>query len=312
MRNKFQTASSILMVRPAKFGFNEQTAESNAFQHKDSTLSNQEISQKALIEFDQFVEKLISAGIQVIVAEDSHGPAKPDAVFPNNWVTFHESGTVITYPMMAETRRTERREEILNQVSKDFEIKKRLHLEHFEDENRFLEGTGSMILDRVHKVIYACISPRTDNMLLKEIAALEAYRPIVFHAVDGNDQEIYHTNVMMALGETFVVICMDTIKDKQERKEILDCFAETGKEVIEISIKQMLSFAGNMLQLRNDKGQTILVMSEQAFLSLNTSQINSIERHTNILYSPINTIETYGGGSARCMIAEVFLPPRIK
>lgn len=309
MNNKFQTTSNILMVRPANFGFNEQTAESNAFQSLDISLSNQEISEKAIEEFDGFVDKLRAAGINVIVANDSSKPAKPDAVFPNNWVTFHEDGSIITYPMLAEIRRLERQEAILDQVSENFEIKKRQHLEHFEDEKRFLEGTGSMILDRVHKIVYACLSPRTDELLLQEFVELRDYRKLVFHSVDGNNQEIYHTNVMMALGENFVVICLDTIKSKEERQELLNCFSETGKEVIEISIDQMLSFAGNMLQVRNKEGERFLVMSEQAYLSLDTSQINSIERHSNILYSPINTIEKYGGGSARCMIAEVFLPP---
>jgi hypothetical protein len=298
------------MVRPAKFGYNEQTAGNNAFQKIDTSLDDHEISKKALEEFDAFVEKLRNEGVNVIIAEDTDEPVKPDAIFPNNWVTFHDDGTIFTYPMFAPVRRLERNEEIIEQLTKQFEIKKRKHLEHFEDSNRYLEGTGSMILDRVNKIVYACLSPRTDELLLDKFCELTDYRKMIFHAVDENDQDIYHTNVMMALGETFVIICMETIKNDTERRELLKCFSETGKEIIEISNKQMLAFAGNMLQLRNDKNETLLVMSEQAFQSLEPAQIAAIERHTKILYSPINTIETYGGGSTRCMMAEVFLPLR--
>ena len=298
------------MVRPANFGFNEETATNNAFQTLDTSLNTLEISKKAIEEFDAFVEKLKNAGVNVIVAEDTSKPIKPDAIFPNNWMTTHDDGTIITYPMYAPVRRLERNELIIDQITEQFELKSRKHLEHFEDSNRYLEGTGSMILDRVNKIVFACLSPRTDELLLDKFCELTDYQKMIFHAVDNNDQDIYHTNVMMALGETFVIICMDTIKNETEHKEILQCFSKTGKEVIEISNKQMLAFAGNMLQLRNDKNETLLVMSEQAFQSLESAQIEAIERHTNILYSPINTIETYGGGSTRCMMAEVFLPLR--
>ncbi len=310
MTKNHHTTSNILMVRPANFGYNEQTAPNNAFQTLDPSLDNQEIKQKAIEEFDLFVNNLRQAGINVIVAEDSADPVKPDAVFPNNWVTFHNDGTIITYPMYAPVRRLERDEEIIKQIAEQFEIKKRQHLEHFEDSNRYLEGTGSMILDRVNNIVYACISPRTDDLLLDKFCELTDYRKMVFHAVDEKDQDIYHTNVMMALGETFVIICMETIKDETENKQLRDCFSKTGKEIIEISNKQMLAFAGNMLQLRNNKNETLLVMSEQAYQSLESDQITAIKRHTNILYSPIKTIETYGGGSTRCMMAEIFLPMR--
>ena len=305
-----QTTSNILMVRPANFGFNDQTAESNSFQTQDSSLNIQEIKSKALTEFDDFVSKLLSAGVNVIVAEDTDEPVKPDAVFPNNWVTFHEDGTIITYPMQSPARRLERDEAILNQIIEQFELKKRKHLEHFEDSNRYLEGTGSMILDRANKIVYACLSPRTDGLLLEKFCELTGYKNIVFHAVDNQGQDIYHTNVMMALGETFVVICLESIKDVSERQNLLNSFKITGKELIEISYEQMKAFAGNMLQVRNDKEETMLVMSQRAYESLNADQIKAIKRHTNILYSPINTIETYGGGSTRCMMAEVFLPLR--
>ena len=312
MTNNLQTTSNILMVRPANFGFNEQTAGNNAFQTLDTSLDAKEISKKAIEEFDLFVDKLRNAGVNVVVVEDSPNPVKPDSIFPNNWVTFHNDGTIITYPMYAPVRRLERNEAIIEQIEQHFEIKKRQHLEHFEDSNRFLEGTGSMILDRVNNIVYACISPRTDSLLLDKFCELTEYRKMVFHAVDANGQDIYHTNVMMALGETFVIICLETIRNETERKELLKCFSETGKEVIEISMKQMLSFAGNMLQLRTNKNETLLVMSEQAFQSLESDQIAAIKRHTNILYSSIETIETYGGGSTRCMMAEIFLPVRNK
>ena len=298
------------MVRPANFGFNEETATNNAFQILDTSLNTQEISKKAIEEFDVLVEKLKNAGVNVIVAEDTSKPIKPDAIFPNNWMTTHDDGTIITYPMYAPVRRLERNELIIDQITEQFELKNRKHLEHFEDSNRYLEGTGSMILDRVNKIVFACLSPRTDELLLDKFCELTDYQKMIFHAVDNKAQDIYHTNVMMALGETFVIICMDTIKNEIEHKELLQCFSKTGKEVIEISIMQMLAFAGNMLQLRNDKNETLLVMSEQAFQSLESAQIEAIERHTNILFSPINTIETYGGGSTRCMMAEVFLPLR--
>lgn len=298
------------MVRPANFGFNEQTAESNAFQKSDPSINKMEISKKALEEFDLFVDKLKNAGVNVIIAEDSKMPVKPDAIFPNNWITFHNDGTIITYPMYAPVRRLERNEEIIEGITKQFEIKKRQHLEHFEDSSRYLEGTGSMILDRANNIVYACLSPRTDELLLDKFCELTGFQKKVFHAVDENGQDIYHTNVMMALGETFVIICLETIRDESERKSLLNCFAETGKEVIEISIKQVHAFAGNMLQLRNNKNETLLVMSEQAYHSLEPDQITAINRHTKILYSPIDTIETFGGGSTRCMMAEVFLTPR--
>lgn len=305
-----QTTSTILMVRPANFGFNEQTAESNAFQKSDISINKLEISKKALEEFDLFVDKLKNAGVNVIIAEDSKLPVKPDAIFPNNWITFHNDGTIITYPMYAPVRRLERNEEIIERITKQFEIKKRQHLEHFEDASRYLEGTGSMILDRANNIVYACLSPRTDELLLDKFCELTGFQKKVFHAVDEKGQDIYHTNVMMALGETFVIICLETIRDESERKDLLKCFAETGKEVIKISIKQVHAFAGNMLQLRNNKNETLLVMSEQAYHSLEPGQIAAINRHTKILYSPINTIETFGGGSTRCMMAEVFLTPR--
>lgn len=305
--SKKQTTSHIFMVRPANFGFNDQTAESNAFQTNDPSNTKKEIKEMAREEFDNFVAKLRSHGINVIVGEDSDEPRKPDAVFPNNWVTFHENGLVITYPMFAPARRREIDDRFIQQIGEEFEIIGRIHLETFEEKDLFLEGTGSMIFDRVHQIAYACLSPRTDEKLFHKFCNVVNAKPVAFEAVDGNGQQIYHTNVMMAMGDTFVVICLDTIHKKEDLKKLKKMFKKTKKEIIDISIDQMLSFAGNMLQVENADGETFLVMSEQAFRSLTADQIAQIERHTNILYSPIPTIETYGGGSARCMMAEVFL-----
>ncbi len=305
-----QTTSNILMVRPSHFGFNEETAGSNAFQTDDGALSLSEIRQKAMLEFDQFVGRLRQAGVNVIVAEDTDKPVKPDAVFPNNWVSFHEDGTIVTYPMYAAVRRLERREDILENMQSEFQVGKKLRLEGYENSDRYLEGTGSMILDRENKIAYACLSPRTELELLEEFCRLMGYEPMAFRAVDADGKEIYHTNVMMALGESFVVICMDTVRDAKENAALREKFAATQKEIIDIAMEQMMQFAGNMLQVRNTGGETYLVMSEQAYRSLTPEQIQQIQKHTNILYSPISTIETYGGGSARCMMAEVFLPKK--
>jgi hypothetical protein len=305
-----QTTSNILMVRPSNFGFNEETAANNSFQNKAQFLTPDQVKKKAMDEFDNFVAKMRGKGINVIVIEDTAQPIKPDAVFPNNWVSFHQDGIAITYPMYAEVRRKERRDDVLEKLKEDFKIEGTIRLEKFETENRFLEGTGSMILDRVNKICYACTSPRTDEGLLDIFCEYVKYQKVAFQSVDANGEDIYHTNVMMALGEDFVVIGMSTIKDKAQKKMLLDLFAKTNKAVIDISFEQILSFAGNMLQVRNEKGETYLAMSQQAFESLTDEQIKEIEMRTKILHSSIKTIETLGGGSARCMMAEVFLPKK--
>ncbi len=303
-----QTTSHILMVRPARFGFNEETAANNAFQSNDQAVGKEVVSQTAIKEFDAFVEKLRSIGVDVVVAEDSAFPAKPDAVFPNNWISFHDDGTVFTYPMFAPARRVERQEDIVKQIGKQFLINRKVQMEEFESIDQFLEGTGSMIFDRQNKITYACLSPRTSYDLLNRFCKQIRYEPIAFHAVDNKGQEIYHTNVMMTVGETFVVICLETVRDEDEREMLLEKFEETNKVVIEISLAQMMEFAGNMLQVRNSNGETFLVMSARAYQSLTEEQVTKIQTHTQILYSPIPTIENYGGGSARCMMAEIFLP----
>ena len=298
------------MIRPASFGYNPETAASNAFQSSEGAENKEEIQTQALAEFDAFVEKLRSVGIDVIVVEDLPDPVTPDAVFPNNWISFHTNGTVVTYPMYAPTRRHERRGDVFNILAKDFDILHRIDFSGNEAQNRFLEGTGSIVMDRANRLAYACKSPRTDVGLLEEFCEWADYEKVQFDAVDAEGQDIYHTNVMMAMGDDFVVICMDTIRDEQERAQLEYYFRETEKEIINISLEQMNQFAGNMLQVENKEGKTYLVMSEQAFKSLHTEQISHIERHTTILHSPLYTIEKYGGGSARCMLAEVFLPKK--
>ncbi len=302
-----QTTSHILMVRPAHFGFNEETAASNAFQQRETALSVADIQKQSKKEFDRFVKKLQSHGIHVLVANDSVTPVKTDAVFPNNWITTHDDGTLILYPMNAPSRRAERNEDIIGLLEKEFEVKQKIHFESYEDIGKFLEGTGSMILDRVHKICYACLSPRTDLELLDKFCAAQHFQRMAFTAVDENGKNIYHTNVMMALAETFVVICLEAVVKPEERRTLVKQFEKTRKEIVEISFSQMNKFAGNMLQVRNDADETFLVMSTQAYQSLSNTQVAQIESHTQIIYSDISTIEKFGGGSARCMMAEIFL-----
>lgn len=308
--NENQITDTILMVRPAHFGYNEETAENNAFQVNDKSLSKAEIQAKAREEFDEFVDRLRQAGVRVLIVEDRDNPYTPDAVFPNNWITMHADGTVVTYPMFAPRRRQERREDVLEGLQRQFVIHRHIPMEGSEAREAFLEGTGSMILDRPNRLVYACLSDRTDEALLHEFGRELGYEVVAFTAVDSEGTPIYHTNVMMALGETLVVIALDTVRDAAERARLLDLFQETNKEVVAISMEQMLSFAGNMLQVKSQEGKRLLVMSEQAYQSLTPEQLTQIKRHTEVLYSPLYTIETYGGGSARCMMAEVFLPEK--
>jgi len=295
------------MIRPSHFGFNQQTADSNAFQSMHPDLSKEAIIEKALAEFDQLVFELRSYGVAVLVISDDPDIETPDSIFPNNWISFHDNGIVLIYPMQAEIRRLERREAILEQLSDQFDIQAIFSLTHFESINQFLEGTGSLVLDRVHKTAYACLSPRTHLKVLEKFCLLLGYQLISFRSYDLNGQEIYHTNVMMAIGETFVILAAETISNRDELDRLKRSFIANGKEIIEINSTQVLAFAGNMLQLKDEQGLPLLVMSSQAFGSLNSLQISRIESHTRIVHSPIPTIEYIGGGSVRCMLAELFL-----
>jgi hypothetical protein len=294
------------MIRPASFGFNPETAESNAFQSQKEGLSPDEIKTFAQAEFDNFVAKLKDAGVDVIVVNDTETPVKPDAVFPNNWFSTHEGGTLVLYPMMAPNRRLERRNDIMLALKRKYGFDKVLDYSPMEEQGIMLEGTGSLILDRTNKIAYACLSDRTDEDLMDRYCKDLGFKKCAFHAADGNGHDIYHTNVMMALGEDFVVICLDAVRNIRDRAILTDYLEESGKTIITISFEQMNKFAGNMLQVRGEQGKAILVMSETAYQSLSPEQIDTIEFHSEILVAAIPTIETYGGGSVRCMMAEIF------
>ncbi|ATA86193.1 amidinotransferase [Capnocytophaga gingivalis] len=307
---KKQITDTVLMIRPVRFRTNEETIVNNYFQ-KGINITQEEINRKAQQEFDTLVQKLREVGVHVIQVEDIYEQDTPDSIFPNNWISFHNNGDVAIYPMFAENRRRERREDILDIVEEaGFEIENVFDYTEAEDEGIFLEGTGAMVLDRIHRKAYCALSPRASEELFIEFCEDFEYTPVIFRAfqkTDGELKPIYHTNVMMALGRTFAIVCLDTIEDKKERKNVLNHLKEDKKEIITISREQVDYYAGNMLEVKG-KEHSYLVMSQTAYESLTPQQIEAIERHTQILYSDLSTIEICGGGSARCMLAEVFLP----
>jgi len=307
-----QTTNSIVMIRPVAFRMNEQTSVNNYYQKVLDGLSPETVNAKAQQEFDAFVEKLQAVGVQVTVIEDTLNPDTPDSIFPNNWISFHENGDVALYPMFAENRRAERREEILDVLEdQGFKIDSIMDYTEAEQDSVFLEGTGSLLLDRANQKAYCALSPRADEELFIEFCEDFDFAPVVFEAfqtVDGDRKLIYHTNVMMCLGETFAVICADCIDDKKERKMVLDNLKDDNKEIILISEEQVNNFAGNMLELRGTNDKRYVVMSASAHQSLTAAQIQQLEKHATILSSSLDTIEACGGGSARCMMAEIFLP----
>jgi hypothetical protein len=307
-----QTTNTILMIRPLHFRMNEQTAVNNYYQKVLDNLLPETVNAKAQQEFDAYVEKLRSIGVNVIVVNDTDEFDTPDSIFPNNWVSFHENGNVGLYPMFAENRRLERSEDVLEAVEKaSFIIKNIVDYTDAEDEHVFLEGTGSILLDRVNRKAYCALSPRADEDLFIEFCEDFEYMPVLFTAnqtVNGERKAIYHTNVMMCLGETFAVICLSCIDDKKERRNVIDHLKEDGKDIIDISEAQVNNFTGNMLQVKGENDTSYLVMSEAAYNSLTENQIERLKKHCNILFSSLDTIEACGGGSARCMMAEVFLP----
>mgnify|MGYP001587857890 FL=1 len=309
-----QTTNTILMIRPVHFRMNEQTAVNNYYQKKNDQLLPSALTKKAQNEFDAYVEKLRSFGIHVIVVPDTKEFDTPDSLFPNNWISFHEEGTVAMYPMFAENRRLERREDVLEQIENEgFLIENIVDYTIAEEDDIFLEGTGSMILDRKNRKAYCALSPRAHEELFIEFCEDFEYTPVIFTAnqtVNGQREKIYHTNVMMCIAETFVVICLSSIDDKTERKNLLKQFKEDRKKVIDITEDQVVHFAGNMLQVRGKDDERFLIMSQQAFESLTQSQRSQIQQHCQIISSSLETIEICGGGSARCMMAEVFLPAK--
>jgi hypothetical protein len=297
--------SHILMIRPVHFAFNEQTAVNNSFQIKPQTNDAQ---QHALQEFDAFVSLLRANFIDVTVVDDTPDPHTPDSIFPNNWISFHETGDIILYPMFAANRRLERKPSVMSQIKSKFKVGNIIDFSRHESNNTFLEGTGSMVLDRSEKLAYACLSPRTDSGLVNEFCEVMGYTPVIFEARDAGGKAIYHTNVLMCVGDSFVVICLDVITDIVQKTAVEQAIRLSGKTIVLITPEQMTHFAGNMLQVKNSYDEPFLIMSTAAYESLSRPQRKMLEQFCKILHSPLGTIEANGGGSARCMMAEVFLP----
>lgn len=307
------------MIRPVRFGFNEQTADSNAFQTPSAANGPGQaatgapadlVQAEAQQEFDEMVRQLRAAGVDVMVYNDSPEPHTPDSIFPNNWVSFHYSGTVVLYPMQAENRRLERRQDIIDELAQRFHVSRVVDLTHFEQEGKFLEGTGSMVLDRMNRVAFACLSVRTHPEVLTEFRDRTGYKTVLFHAVDQHGTPVYHTNVVMCIGDTFAVVCLQAIPDVDERLAVRQELERLGKRVIEITLDQMNAFAGNMLLVETIKGKKLLVMSKRAFNSLTEKQIDILDDYAAIQAFDLSAIEANGGGSARCMLAEVHLPEK--
>jgi len=301
-----QNTSQLLMIRPVNFGFNAETAVNNAFQ----VAGDVDVQQKALLEFDLFAELLKKNGIDVTIVEDTPRPFTPDSIFPNNWISFHEDGSIILYPMYAFNRRKERKQHVLDAIQHKFKVADIIDLTGFEQEHLFLEGTGSMVLDRDNKIAYACLSPRTNKEVLDQFCMVNHYTPVLFSAFDATGKAIYHTNVMMCVADQFVVVCLNAVRNKEEKKKLAAAIEQTNKEIIPISLGEMNAFAGNMLQVINKEGEKLLIMSSRAYHALSPEQISVLNKYNRILHSPLTAIENSGGGSARCMLAEVFLSPK--
>lgn len=299
-----QTTSTVFMVKPVRFGFNPQTAQSNAFQKKEGY--GIQVQEAALREFLAYATLLRANGISIALAEDTPEPRTPDSIFPNNWFSTHEDGTLVLYPMAAPNRREERKGHFLEIIKKNFKVTRTVDLTHYEEEGLFLEGTGSMILDRENKIVYACRSPRTDMKVLDDFCTQLGYTPVTFESVDRNGLQIYHTNVMMCVGTAYAIVCLESIADPQERQNVVTSLEKSGKKIIEISFDQVNKFAGNMLELRNGEGKKFLVMSATARKSLTSEQNRELSKTYRLLSPQLETIETNGGGSARCMLAEIF------
>jgi hypothetical protein len=302
-----QITSNILMIRPVNFMYNTETAGSNKFQRNINTKDANVSAQEA---FDHFVEQLVLRSINVQVFQDTPEPFTPDSIFPNNWMSMHHSGRIILYPMEATNRRLERRQDIIDSLREDYQVESVIDISHFENEGKFLEGTGSLVLDRIKRIAYASISTRTNLEVLKEWQKIMSYELVTFAATDNHGEPIYHTNVIMAMGDTFCVICLEAISDFDERLMLKSKLESTGKEIIEITMQQLMSFAGNMLLVKNKFGKKFMIMSQRAFNSLRPAQIRNIEENAEILAADLGIIEDLGGGSARCMIAEIHLSPK--
>jgi hypothetical protein len=300
-----QISESIFMVRPAHFGYNEQTAESNSFQNIVQDITD--ISLKAIAEFDTAVATLKEAGIEVWVIEDTTDVIKPDAIFPNNWISTHEDGTIVIYPMLTPNRRAERRNDVVEKLQAQYQVSKLVDLSNYESQRQFLEGTGSIVFDHEARLAYACLSPRTDLPVLQHLCREIGYQPIVFHSEDEYGKAIYHTNVIMGMGMGFVVICLESVKNKQEQELLVKHFEQSDKEIIDISFEQVKFFAGNVLALKNNNDLQVLALSLSALNVLTDEQKKQLDKYCQILPLNIPTIETIGGGSVRCMMAQNFL-----
>ena len=304
-----QSTNNILMIRPAAVGFDPETAESNEFQ-RETGMDASVLQERAEVEFDAAAETLREKGVNVFVIEDTVYPQKPSAVFPNNWVSFHEDGTVVLYPMFASSRRHERRRDLIDGLRSVFEVGEIVDLSENESHGRFLEGTGSMVLDRANRISYASLSPRTDERLFKEVCERLGYKAVTFRSHGRSGREIFHTNMMMCVASDFAVACLDSITDKTERLGLAASLRESGHQLIDITFEQMEEFAGNVLSLRTHDGGNVVALSRRAFDALSGRQRNIIERQCELVPIDIPTLEAAGGGSVRCMIAEVFLPRR--
>jgi hypothetical protein len=311
--NVQQAARHILMVRPASFYFNRETSVTNRFQHEpDTTTAWADIQMAALAEFDSMVDLLRQQRINVIVVDDTPVPRKPDAVFPNNWVSFHPDGKIILYPMMAANRRAEVRDDVVEIIKTDFDVSEVIDLRNEAILGRYLEGTGSLIFDYQHQLIFASRSPRTSEGLAKQVAGILGSRLILFDAVDDQGIPVYHTNVVLSIGTRFAIICLDAIPSDSDQEVLLETLANTGKKVVAISYEQMKAFAGNCLEVLNADGEPVVIMSQTVFESLLPGQLDAISRFADVLPVPVSTIEKYGGGSVRCMIAGIYLPFRVR
>ncbi|NBA98282.1 citrulline utilization hydrolase CtlX [Pseudomonas sp. R5(2019)] len=303
-----QTTNTVLMIRPARFAFNPDTAVNNRFQQ--AVLCPEQAQQKALEEFDDYVQTLRQHGVEVLVVQDTPAPHTPDSIFPNNWWSSHADGSLVLYPMEGHNRRLERDKGVLQTLEQRFAINKTIDLSHLEQQNLFLEGTGSMVLDREHQISYACHSGRTHSEALRQFAERLGYRVCVFHAVDRHQAPIYHSNVMMSVGRDLSVVCLQALPDGQERLTLERSLRDTGKDILSLDYDQLEAFAGNMLEVHDKDGNPLLVMSRSAWKSLLPTQRQHVERYTRPVVVSIDHIERIGGGSARCMLAEVHLPVR--
>lgn len=293
------------MVRPANFGFNSETAANNHFQNAEA--QSVDTAARARREFDDYVDLLRRNGVDVWVVQDTPQPYTPDSIFPNNWFSTHITGELILYPMFAPNRQKERKLSALATVGMLEGVTKIVNLSGFEKEHLYLEGTGSMCLDRIHKKVYYCASERSSEKVVAEYCNELDYTSIFFHSFDSKGQPIYHTNVMMCIAKDYAVVCLESIRDETERKTVVQNLEESGHEIIPITLEQVYHFAGNMLEVLDDKGQPLLLMSAAAKASLREDQIRALQRHSRILAPDLSTIESIGGGSARCMVAEIFI-----